>query len=302
MSEDALSKEAKGDIQWYEDIIPVRGCHLTLPRIKAAYRELWVLTKKQGDTIVGGLVKPEDMSDEDFAKRNEFLKDDAFRVTVSIIGFDGETTFGSTEAIFDSKNLPQPIRTIFFTNVTAFRKHANGGDPPNQFSVWLHFDKPPLFDPNPLVSEPTKNSSEVQIRADDVGYFRAIQTIVSGKLRSNKKSLSFIHEKFAYDIGLWFLALPYALYWITIYNDYFFPVDGRHTSFRVAFYIYGMGISLLLYRALFGYLKWAFPVNILEENKDKATKHRYVLGGIVTSLLVAGAKSVLGTVTGITGP
>lgn len=58
-------------------------------------------------------------------------------------------------------------------------------------------------------------------------------------------------------------------------------------------------LSLLTYRALFGYIKWAFPVNILEENKDRATGHRLMLGAIVSSLIVSGAKSVLGTVAGI---
>jgi hypothetical protein len=46
MSEDALIKEANADVQWYEDDIPIRGCQLTLPQIKAVYRELATLTKK----------------------------------------------------------------------------------------------------------------------------------------------------------------------------------------------------------------------------------------------------------------
>lgn len=299
MSEDVLVKEAKADIQWYEDNIPIRGCQLTLPQIKAAYRELTYLTKKEAHRIVGSLVKPEDMSEEDHLKRNEFLKDDAFRLTVSIIGFDGQTVYGETEDIFDSNNLPIPIKTIFFTNTTSFKRHANNNEPPNRMAFEVHFDKPPLFDPNPLVSEPTRNQSKVIIKADDVGYFRAVQSIISAKLRSSKKWYSFIHEKFAYDAGLWFIALPYALYWITIYCDYLFPSDGKHASFRIAFYIYGLGLSLLLYRALFGYIKWAYPVNILMENKDYATKHRIVLGAILTSMFVSGVKSVLGTIAGL---
>jgi hypothetical protein len=239
------------------------------------------------------------MSGDDFTKRNQFLKNDAFRITVSIIGFDGQTAYGETEDIFDSRNLPLPAKTIFFTNANSFKRHANGIEPPNRFSLSIHFDKPPLFDPSPLLSQPTPNYSRVAIRADDVGYFRAAQNIVGSKLRLNKKWYSFIHEKFAYDIGLWFIALPYSLYWITTYSDYLFPSDGRNASFRVAFYIYGLGLSLLTYRALFGYIKWAFPVNILEENKDRATRHRLMLGAIVSSLVVTGVKSVLGSMAGI---
>lgn len=299
MSEDALVDEAKADKFWYEDDIAVRGCHLNLPQIKAAYRELSVLTKQEADRIVGALLKLDGESDEDFEKRKQFLKDEAFRVTVSIVGFNDETAFGDRERIFDSKELPLPIKTIYFTNITAFKPHADGAEPRNRFAVWLHFHKPPLFDPNPLVSEPTPNPSKVEIAAEDVGYIRAIQTIVGNKLKSDKKWHAFIHEKFAYDIGLWFIALPYALYWITIYSDYFFPAGSSHASFRIAFYIYGIGLSLLLYRALFGYLKWAFPVNILDENKDRAMRHRLMLGAILSSLVISGVKSGLSTVAGI---
>lgn len=296
MSDDALIKEARSDIQWYEDDIPLRGCQLNLQQVKAAYRELATLTKKEGDRIIGSLVKPEELNDDDFVKRNEFLKKDAFRITVSIVGFDKQTTFGDTEEIFDSKNLPLPIRTIFFTNSNSFKRHSNQTEPPNRFSVWMHFDKPPLFDPNPLVSEPTRNFSQALIYAEDVGYYRAVQTIISKKLGSHKKWYAFIHERFAYDMGLWFFALPYSLYWITIYVDYLFPSDGKNASFRVAFYIYGLGLCILAYRALFSYIKWAFPVNILEENRDQATRHRITLGALMVSLIVSGIKSVLSTI------
>jgi|GEM_PF-1453753 len=299
MSDDVLIKENDPDIVWYEDEIPVRGCELTLPQVKAVYRELALLTRKEGETIIRLLQKSDDMNDEDFKKRNEFLQNDAFRLTVSIVGFDGQTAYGESENVFDSKNLPFPIKTIFFTNTTAFRRNADGVDPKNRFSLWLHFYKPPLFDPNPLVSDQTPNYSKVEIRADDVGYFRAVQNIVGNKLRSNKKWYWFIHEKFAYDIGLWLLALPYALYWITVYSDYFFPPEGANASFRIAFYIYGLGLSLFAYRALFGYVKWAFPVNVLEENKDSATRHRVTLGAILSSLVISAVKSVLGNAVGL---
>ena len=48
MSDDALVKNIDRDVQWYEDDIPIRGCQLTLQQIKAAYRELAILTKNEG--------------------------------------------------------------------------------------------------------------------------------------------------------------------------------------------------------------------------------------------------------------
>ncbi len=224
---------------------------------------------------------------------NKFLKDDAFRITVSIIGFDGQTTYGETDDIFDSKNLPIPIKTIFFTNSNSYKKHSNGTEPPNRFLACIHFDKPPLFDPNPLVSHPTQNYSQFTINAREIGYYRAVQRIADRRIGSNKKWYSFLHQKFAYDAGLWFFALAYSLYWITIANDYLFPSEGMHASFRVAAFIYGLGLSLIAYRALFSYVKWAFPVNVLDENKDKASWHRLTLAAILSSILVGAVKSAL---------
>jgi len=299
MSEDILAKGTNTDLQWYSDNIPLRGCQFNLQQIKAAYLELSALTKSEGEKIVDQLEKPKGMRKATFADRNEMLKDDAFRLTVSIVGFDGQTAYGETEKIFDSGNLPNPIKTIYFTNETSFRRHANDTLPSNRFSLWLHFYKPPLFDPNPGPSEPTPNNSGIEIRADDVGYFRAVQTIASKKLDSSRKWYSFIHQKFAYDVGLWFIGIPCALYWVTTYAEHLFPTDSDLASFRVAFFIYGLGISLLVYRSLFGYIKWAFPVNILEENSDTATRHRVILAAIVFSLVVSSIRSVWSDVTGL---
>lgn len=296
MSNEALNETRKPDALWYEDTIPIRGYRLSLPQIKNAYRELQQLTKSEGDHIVDGLKKPEGDTDEVFAERKAFLKKDAFRVTVSIVGFDGQTVYGETEAIFDLDSLPLPIRTIFFTNSSAFRRNANGNEPRNRFSIWLNFEKPPLFDPNTLVSDRTPNSSNAQINADDIGYFRAVRNIIDSKIKVNRQWYAFLHGKGVYDAGVWFVALPYALYWATIYMDYLFPEGSKYASFRIPFYVYAVGISLVIYRILIGYFKWAFPVNLLEENKDSATKHRVLLGAIVMALVISGAKSLLGKI------
>ncbi|MBE7635551.1 hypothetical protein GUA87_01745 [Sneathiella sp. P13V-1] len=137
------------------------------------------------------------------------------------------------------------------------------------------------------------------IKASDLSFFRAAQKIMEERFFQKKKWFSFVHEKFAYDAGLWFLGLPYALYWITIYSEKWFSTGSKFHSFNIAFFIYSLGLSLLVYRALFSYLKWAFPVNILSENKDTAMRHRIFLGAIVLGLITAGAQSLLKTISGL---
>lgn len=284
MSTEVLNNKMGGDVRHYEDEIEIRGCQLSLSQIKSAFREFRMLVDSEAERIIPKLQRPEGMTDAELLERNERIRKSAFRVTTSIIGFDGQVAYDDKEELFDSTNLPLPIKTVFFTNTTAWQRESPDTEPPNRFSVWLNFQKPPLFDPNPLVSHPTPNESRVQVSADDIGFFRAIQNIVSSKIKPKKKWHSFIHQKFAYDIGLWFLSLPFSLYWITVFMDVLFPSDGPNSSFRIPFYIYSLGFSLLLYRSLYGYLKWAFPVNTLRENEDKAWLHRTFLGAILFSL------------------
>jgi hypothetical protein len=171
---------------------------------------------------------------------------------------------------------------------------ANGQSPPNLFRVWIHFSKPPLFDPNPLVSHPTVNASTVKIMARDLTYFRATQNVINGLIKRHRHWYSFIHETFAYDIGLWLIGAPYILYNVTVYADKFFPKDVSRSSFRATFFIYSIGIGLILYRTLYGYLKWAFPVNVLKENHDIAATHRVLFAGILVALMAHFLAHLLG--------
>src|SRR5688572_18569564 len=129
MSNDSLAEEGSLDIQFFEDDIPVRGCSFSLTHIKSVYRELDSLSKNEADRLLGGLSKSHEQSDEEFEAFKRSARERAFRLTVSIIGEDGQTSYGESEEIFDSKTLPFPIATIFFTNENSFKNAANGQSP-----------------------------------------------------------------------------------------------------------------------------------------------------------------------------
>lgn len=280
------------DTRWYEERIPLRGYYLELSQIKAVYRDLQDINNSEGDRIISSLRKPDGVSEEDFRARCESDRKTAFRITTSIIGYDGKTEYGETEDIFDSKNLPFPIARIFFTNNSAFQRVANGNLPPNSFALWIDFSKPPLFDPIPFVSAPTENGSEFHIKAQDTAFFYAAKNAVSSKFNQGKKWYSFIHNKFIYDIGLWFIALPYILYFSSNIVTKNVKYTGENILFIISLYLYIVGICLLIYRFMTGYLKWAFPVNVLSENKDQSAIHRILFWGLTSGLVIAGIKTL----------
>ncbi|WCS26534.1 hypothetical protein LOK46_06775 [Methylobacterium sp. NMS14P] len=295
MSQDVLSS-SKVDLEWFTVNLPVRGYAFSLPSIKQAFREFQQLALDDGRKMLSRMAKPDGKDPAEWQAELSALEKKAFLVTVSIIGKDGVTKYGQTEDIFESKDLPFPINTIYFTNQNSFRAHANGNIPINRFEIWLEFGKPPIFDTNPLQSEPTPNGSRVFINANELGFFRACQHVVSSRVKQNSNWYKPIHGRFAYDFGLWFIALPYALYVVTSSINTFAPLNGPTESYRVPAFIYGLGLSLIVYRTLFTYLKWAYPVNVLDENKDTALKHRIIFGGLIMTALSKGIFALIAKV------
>lgn len=284
MNEELPSLVEHSPVRWFEETMQVRGCLLSLERIKEAYRDIQEINLEFGRTVVASLIRPDGTSEDEWQKYKDFLIKDAFRLTVTVKGFRDEILYGESEAIFVDPAFPKPTKSIFFTNINSFSRNSNGREPKNRVSVLLDFSKPEIFDPNPLVSSATPNDSHVVINAQDIAFFNSAQKVVEKKLISKKSWYGAIHRNFAYDIGLWLIALPASLYSSAVIMDQYLPVGGSLELFRWPFYVYLLGILLIVYRSLTAYAKWAFPVNILIENNDNALRHRLTLAAIMTWL------------------
>ncbi|MCY4169601.1 MAG: hypothetical protein OXE82_15095 [Rhodobacter sp.] len=180
--------------------------------------------------------------------------------------------------------MPEPVKSIYFTNLTAWHRHAGNAYPPNQIEVHLDFGKPDLIDPHLLLSGPTPNDSNVSVRAQDMTYFRAVQQVVKERLLNRQTWYSPIHRSFAYDVGVWAVALPAGLILATYYMERWFPVGSELEGCRWAFFLYALGMALICYRFLASYMKWAFHVNVLIGDTDTALRHRIALGAIFSGL------------------
>ena len=296
MTEDALSSGGLKPIGWYEISIPVRGCRLSIENIKDVYRDLSLINKKFGEELIAKLQRDPNLTDDEWRRKREFLLDNAFRLTVTVNGSRDEQLYGEFIDVFDDPNLPKPIKSIFFTNATAFKRNANDNHPINRFSAFLDFGKPDIFDPRPLVSAETPNDGHVLVIAQDITFFNAVQKAVEKKITTRKTWYGAIHRNFAYDIGIWLIALPVSLYFSAYQMNELIPENSAFQLFRWPLFFYFVGLSLMIYRALTAYAKWAFPVNVLEENKDSALKHRLALGAFLTWLFFEVASTLPGIV------
>lgn len=296
MTDDALVATNRQSVGWYEEAIPVRGCHLTLENVKDVYRDLQAINRKFGEQIISSIPRNTEMTDKEWEAHKAFLLKDAFCLAIIVRGVRDEQLYDEAVEVFDSPSLPRPIKSIFFTNAISFKKHSNGNEPVNRVSVFLDFGKPDAFDPNPLVSAATPNEGNVTVNAQDITFFNAVQKVVEKRLTANKTWYGAIHRNFAYDVGMWFVALPAALYFSALYMDKVIPIGSKFDLFRWPLFVYFVGLSLIAYRGLTAYAKWAFPVNVLAENKDKALAHRLALGGFTSWLFYKVASTVYGII------
>lgn len=296
MGDKALVERGSKHIRWFEEEISVRGCRLSLDKIKSFYRELDASNNAFGEQLVGSLPKDPERTDEQWEDFKQYLIDQAFRLTVRVTGMQDQQLVGDNAEVFDDPDLPNPIKSIYFTNTIAYEAEANGTEPRNAFSVTLDFDKPDVFDPHPLVSAETPNSSGVWVKAQDVTFFHSVVRTVEKKLTSHKTWYAPIHRNFTYDFGLWFVALPLSLYFSAFYMDKLIPDESEYSLFRWPLFIYFSGLCLLFYRGLVAYAKWAFPVNVLEDNRDRALRHRVILGAIGLWLFTQVASTIYGLI------
>lgn len=285
MTDELTTKLNSSVTDYFEDEIAVRGCRFDLEAIKKLYLDLDKINRVMGKNLVAKIPRNPEMSDSDWEKHKEMLEREAFKLTVTITGADDGRQYGEDVTIFDGDNLPDRIETIYFTNATKYRQFSNGIEPAEQVSVTLDFGKPKLFDPNPLVSEATPNTSFVIVKAQDFSFIKSVQMVVAKNLKQNSMYSRFLHLDFSYDVGMWLLGLPTAMYFGVILSENIIDLNENFASFLWPMVVYFSGLGIVFYRFFAGYLKWAFPVNILLENRDKAFGHRMFLLAATSWLL-----------------
>lgn len=208
-----------------------------------------------------------------------------FVISVVINGADGQTVVDSSRNVFESNNIPEDVKSVYFTSLSAFEtkfKHK----PSHHFVVNLDFAKPPLIDFINHSALPTPNNSYIEIFGESENWVSGVFDTVQGKVQAKSNQRGFLHRPLVYDVLLWFLGLPISLYILsrleTIIAAYV------HGSFvRIALMVYCVVFTLLMFRLLFSYTKWAFPkVELIKEN-SKTSMHRRWWFAIITGVLAS---------------
>lgn len=100
--------------------IPLRALTVGLDDVKRVFERLSKHVEEEAERQTKELIRPPDQSEEEFAKQVMIARKNAFRITVTISGADGDL-FGDRLELFSSPNLPDEIRGIYMTNVVAYQ-------------------------------------------------------------------------------------------------------------------------------------------------------------------------------------
>jgi len=264
--------------------IPLRSITFSKGDIKRIVVRLLEALEEEANLQVSRLSCPEDKDENEWQKQIELEKQQAFQITVTIQGRDGQEFFGYGAEIFESPNVPDDISLIYLTNRTAF-KSVTGTRPANSFALTLDFSKPSLVDNNNPVSNPTPNESNLSIEGERDSWVASVEKSVLDISRERENHRHFLHRSFVYDIGLMLLALPAGLYVCWRFSDTINLQLGVYSTFIASVaYVYIILIVFWIYRILFGYTKWAFPTVELLESRSNSRSHRKFWYAIVISI------------------
>jgi hypothetical protein len=252
--------------------------------LRRIYSDLSKVIEKKADEFCSGLKIPEGYTQEKIESESTALRQKAFKVTVTLANPTGANFYDESIDIFASEFIPSPLASVYMTNNTAFMG-AFKSNPQDSFSLLLDFGKPPVFDWASIVSSPTANKSNLAISGLDMTFVRSIESSVMNALQDRRPFWKFIHVPFAYDIGLWFLAMPYGIYEGAKVIGALIKKLPAFDDYKLALYIYAVVLLLLGYPVLFQYVKWVFPLNIYSENQDSSVLHRSVIAAIVLGLV-----------------
>ena len=272
--------------------IPLKALSVSIEDIKRIVSRLEPLVEEEKNRELALLLDDDSLNEQQRADTMAGCEQ-AFRITVTIFGKDGETLFGYGNESFDSPNIPEPIQSIYITNNSAYHGVV-GRNPLNSFILNFDFSKPPLLDNKNPVSSPTPNFSNLTVEGDKGAWVASIQQAIMDVLEKKSNKRAFLHANSVYDIGLLFFGLPVAIYLCWRLAGIIESNLGTQSSFLVAgAYVYIFFIALYVCRILFGYTKWAFPIVELTNNESKSKHHRTFWKWIIFGILASAAYDLL---------
>jgi uncharacterized membrane protein YuzA (DUF378 family) len=228
--------------------------------------------------------KQMDQSDEIY-EQNKIKIKQGFDLKLTVVSLDGQELWGGINEIFDSPNFPDQIKSIYVNSEIPLRVPYNYY-PRNSLELFLDFSKPELFNLSILPSQETPNASNIAVQGYDSTWVHGVFNEFSNFIKRHPAKLTCLHKHSIYDLLVWLFGLPFG-FWVTyklsnILNAIF---GNFHSIVQSAAYVYVFLASLILFRLLFHYARWVWPLIECRSSSNIDLKHRIILGAITIGLI-----------------
>lgn len=253
--------------------------------------------------------KTNDAQELQFATENEALFESrekleeevrrVFRINYNIHDFKDNMLSGYDVINLDTGGIPENIKSVYISNINAFKTAASGRLPRNGVDIFVDFKRPSMaINFLNMPSNPTDNKSVANVFGLDEDWVISTHQKLREFLDSRKTKRSFIHRSGVYDLFLYVIYIPILLWGAFRIESNFSSVFVESSVvFLAAIYIYGFVLSLVSGRVIFQYLRWLFPIVEYSPKRSMAYKvHRRVIGFILSGLGIAILYDVIRTV------
>ncbi len=240
--------------------------------------------------------KPLNRTQEQFRADTASLREE-FKIKVTVQGIDDERIYGTIPAVFNSPRFPDQVKSLYINTQQKLKKLYNWY-PRNSFALSLDFTKSELF--NLLLSPLRSTLSNIRVSGLDAAWVNGVYSEVTNFIKRKKTHRRFLYRHGIYDwlmpLGGFPFAFSIAYKLSGLINNLF---DEHSGVLKSAAYVYVFYFSLFLFRLLFDYARWIFPIVEYKGSIGTARKHRAILGVLVLGVLGNLLYDVFKIVTGL---
>jgi len=225
-------------------------------------------------------------SEEEFLNNKKILRE-GFNLKPTIVSTDGKELWGYFQDIFESPNFPDQTKSIYVNSEIPLKASYNY-QPANSFELFLDFSKPDLFNLSFLPSQATPNASNIVVQGYDATWTHGVFDEFNSFIKNHPSKFTWLHRHSVYDFLVWIAGLPFG-FWVSYkFSGNLNKIFGNVSPFVLnASYVYVFLASMVLFRLLFHYARWVWPLVEYQSSKNKSGKHQFVIGAIALGIASA---------------
>ena len=263
----------------------IRSSTLSRDDITDLYNLLIGLSKQSMEYQIEKLVNDTSLNWENNPETLNKVKK-SYPVHITIRDTKLGTIYGSNHDVFSREVFPSDIQSIFFSTRTEYTKLSNGTDPIRYIEIYIDFDRPLAIDFINIPSHPTKNGSVYDVNGKGMTWVNGAYMRLETFFDTRKRKIEWVHRQGTYDLVLWIIGIP-LIFWGIYGVSGILNMHLWQDFFRIGVYVFQFFIFANIFKAIFNYARWVFPLVEYTGSKHPAKLHKIFLLAIVVGVFAS---------------